>query len=101
VLDLRSRVETVDREANRMDAARHGRAAGDDGSSHKSQSGVAFTAGDHRCLRCRERVAPSGNTQPDSGTLFVCFTCVDELRRPGDRGWQWLRNRLGLPPTQS
>lgn len=64
----------------------------------RAQSGVVFATGDHRCLRCQERVAPSGNnTRPEPGTLFVCFTCVDELRRPGDRGWQWLRGRLGLP----
>jgi len=67
----------------------------------QAQSGVDFAAGDHRCLRCRERAAPSGNSRPEPASLFVCFTCVDELRLPGDRGWLWLRERLGLPPLSS
>jgi len=79
-----------------MAAARHGRPLVNTARTTRAQSGRRLHCGDRRCLRCRDRVVPSGNTQPESGTLFVCFTCVDELRRPGDRGWQRLRNRLAV-----
>ncbi len=61
------------------------------------QSGVALALGDYHCVRCRQRVAPSAASLVEPGSVFVCFTCVNELRRPGDRGWQWLWTRLSLP----
>ncbi len=61
------------------------------------QSGVALALGDYHCVRCRERVAPSAASYVEPGSVFVCFTCVAELRKPGDRGWQWLRASLMLP----
>jgi len=60
------------------------------------QSGVTLAGGDYRCLRCAEPVAPSARMLPEADSRFVCFACVDELRRTGDRGWHWLPARLGL-----
>ncbi len=61
------------------------------------QSGVALALGDYHCVRCWQRVAPSAASHVEPGSVFVCFTCVGEMRRPGDRGWRWLRTRLPLP----
>jgi len=45
------------------------------------QSGVTLAGGDYRCLRCAEPVAPSVRMLPEADSRFVCFACVDELRR--------------------
>ncbi len=58
------------------------------------QGDVALALGDYHCVRCRQRVAPSAASLVEPGSVFVCFTCVSELRRPGDRGWRWFRGRL-------
>ena len=80
VLDLRSSVERVDRETNRMAAARHGRPLVNTARATRAQSGVAFTAGTTAAFAAASGSSPpvtlSRNREPCSSASHARKSCA-------------------------